>query len=355
MPGASAPAADAAVDAQRSAQEKQVVEQALQALSRSPDPLARATALLLDAGLAKTERLRTSMPPMVPCEDGSCQAAKAAAASAAEMMRAIDPASEAAFEAVARMAAASSDPRLYQLAVRACSDSKREPGAGACRLVSAEQWARLDSGNAAAWRHVARSAAERGDAAAVAEAMHRMAQAQRSHVGWGLMLRQVIEHAPAGDEVLEATLSMAVSVISMQSMGLAGDYQVLTRFCAAAAVADANRRQTCSAIAEVMVGRSDTMMDQGIGSAIGQRSGWPPARADAFKRERDEISERWALFHNQPQADCATMRRQLAYFTRLDAEGEQGAMKALAADMPSILGVPGRDRPQSPGYSANAK
>jgi hypothetical protein len=170
------------------------------------------------------------------------------------------------------------------------------------------------------------------------------------------MLRQVIEHAPTGDAMLEGTLALVTSVIGIQSAWFLDSYQTLTQFCRPESLVDANRRQTCSDMAEVMVGHSDTLLDQGIGAAIGQRSGWPLARVESLRRERNELTSALGrLMAEASEQTCSGLRRQLDYFARIDGAGEWSAMQGLVAQSPSILGAQGGDRAQAASYPDQQK
>ncbi len=80
---------------------------------------------------------------------------------------------------LARLAVGTRDPELYGLAYGICATHGREDANSACRMLSADQWARLDSGNGVPWLAVAAEAKARGDRAGVAEALHRVG---RGHV-----------------------------------------------------------------------------------------------------------------------------------------------------------------------------
>lgn len=170
------------------------------------------------------------------------------------------------------------------------------------------------------------------------------------------MLKQVVAHAPPGDEMLEGTFALVASVVGVQSAWFLESYQAVTRFCEPETMLDANRRQTCSDIAEVMVNRSDTLLEQRIGLSIGRRAGWPQARVDAVKRDSDDTTEAFARRMADPaEPACSSLRRQLDYFARMEAEGEWGAMKSFVAKMPSNQRTPVGDSPQAASYPDRSK
>ena len=50
---------------------------------------------------------------------------------------------------------------------------------------------------------------------------------------------------------------------------------------------DSNRRQTCAALAEVLVAKGTSMLDFGIGRHIGERVGWPQDRVERLDARFD--------------------------------------------------------------------
>ncbi len=322
-------------------------------MSTSADPLAKATALLLKPLIADLERIQKEVG-VLPCESKDCLLAAAATAGASWMSKP-DAGAQAAFDELARMAAGNPDPRIYALAFHACGVYKAER-VGACQLISAEQWARLDADNAVPWNFVAAQARQRNDDATVREAMHRIGQARRSHVGWGDTLKLVIDHAPADEALLEGSLALVGSVVSVQASWVLPGYQAITQFCKSEAVLDGNRRQTCSAIAEVLTEKSDTMLEQAIGTGIGQRAGWPEARVEALKKERDEVTQAMGLLTNQiSEPICADFRQSLDNFRQMGIDGEMGAMRRWVAQSPPILRARGGDRAKAASYPEQGK
>ena len=87
------------------------------------------------------DRRRALMASSLGCGVEPCPAALTASAAA------VDAVTEAR-ESLARFAATTPDPAAYALAYRMCGSGRLRDGA--CGMLSAEQWARLDPGNAVA-------------------------------------------------------------------------------------------------------------------------------------------------------------------------------------------------------------
>jgi hypothetical protein len=306
-----------------------VIEQTLVAMQNSADPRARAAGLVLKPLIAEQETLRQHNPA-APCEARNCVPLPPPREATGRATAPPDADAAAPFDTVARMAAGSADPRLYGIAFHACNGANA-PRGGACQLITAAQWARLDPGNAVPWAFVAAAAQAQGDAATVNEAMHQIAQARRSEHGWGVLPGLVLDHAPAAAQALEATHQLLVSAIGVESAWIIPGYQTISPFCKAEALADPNRRETCRQIAEVLAERSDTLLDRSFGASIGKRVGWPAERTDAMRAEFNALSQVVADAGVDPeQPTCAALRKSVDYIRSLGAEGELAAMRRLA-------------------------
>ena len=232
-------------------------ERVLAALRNDPGELAHAAALLL-----------TAREPAPPCETAECAAARGTAIDA-----------DAGRDALARMALSSSDARVYALAFQRCAGQRSE---GSCQMLSAEQWARLDSGNASPWLYILASAKARNDRAANDEALHRIASSQRSDVGFFDVPGLVANAAPADEASMAAAWVLAHEALgSAAARGLPA-YQHLTAACRGDLLRDGNRRQTCNAIAE--------LMNEGL-FIIGKFFKKLEDRFNLFYRRNDEVAD----------------------------------------------------------------
>ena len=340
------------------AQRRQVLENTVAALSTSANPQAQAVALLLRPLVTELDRLRREID-LAHCASKDCATA-AASSVTPPRVREFDAAAQVAFDELARMAAQSSDPRIYALAFHVCGQAG-ESGVAACRLISAEQWARLDPDNAVPWGFVAAAANKRIDTAAVAEAMYRIAHARGSKVGFGVLPSLVLAHAPHQEALLGSTFQVVSSAMDVEATWFArGAYQTINQFCRAGATLDANRAQVCSQIADVMTTRSDTLMERTVGAGIGRRMGWPAERLDAIKEEDRVLTQVVADLLGDPvEQSCAGERKLLAYMRSMGTDGEIGAMRRLAGQTPALepsnLGVRGGDSGQRASYPAQPK
>ena len=108
----------------------------------------------------------------------------------------------------------------------------------------------------------------------------------------------------------------------------------MTRYCSAADVADANRRQTCEAIAELFVTRSTTFLDFGIGAGLGRRVlDWPEERIKALDDERRALSGALprAAEESDDDVSCRRFQRDIGRALDVGRYGELGALRRVVA------------------------
>ncbi len=292
------------------------------ALRAQPSELAHAAVLWLALRGTGQDRWQAMMDSAFGCDSAECR----------DRWQAVPQLAEAR-DALAQMAVSSTDPGVYALAFRACGNN----GDGACQMLNAEQWARLDPGNAAPWLYMLSAAHQRNDLALQNEALHRIATAQRSDTGFLAISGLIAAAVPSDEASLFAALNMTVEAIGMQAAVALPPYQPLVADCSGVALRDSNRRQTCAAIAEVLVARSDTLLETLIGLRVGQHVGWPAERIDQLRGEFNAYTQ-----HAEPLvmmdyrgdgAGCAAVRHSLDAVHRRAVEGEVGAMRAWVAHL----------------------
>ena len=232
-------------------------------------------------------------------------------------------------DTLARMASTTRDPQVYALAFNLCVG---RPNEGACQLLSAEQWARLDPGNAAPWTFALDRTLAARDTSAQNEALHRIATSQRSELYYFALPGLVLDHVPNDDAAIPVALTLAIEAIGVEAAHVVPGYQATTRLCRGAALRDANRRQTCNAVAELLVARSDTVIERMMGMSIGAQLGWPAERID---RLRGEYTAYNASLNAEnmlvPTSGCANIRRDLETVRQRARLGEAGALREWVA------------------------
>lgn len=228
---------------------------------------------------------------------------------------------------LARMAAGSADPIVYAMAVEGCR-SMGADDAGACRLLSRAQWARLDPDNAVPWLELAGEAREHDEPAAEAEAMYRAAQARRSDVHAGLLPRLVERAFGQGGHSLARTLALAASW-SVQAAWSAPPSNQAFRYCSIEAVQDSNRHRVCSALADTLAYRGDSLLDLSVAAAMASLLHWPDEQLQALQNERDALGDA-GRFQGPPlDLSCGSVEQLQAWMQRVGERGETGAAREL--------------------------
>lgn len=230
-------------------------------------------------------------------------------------------------DALARRASTATDPRVYALAFRTCSGA---PEQGACAMLSAARWAQLDAGNAMPWLFMLDEATRWKDEAAVADALFHIASAQRFEDRSFAAVGAIHAHIGSLDIDLPAAFGVSVEAIGLaaaQSMSI----QPLLQACRIPAIGDANRRQVCEGVAEVMAERSDSLLLRQSGVAMGRRLGWPEQRTDAMTGEFREWTKSQAASGYSTPDSCSGLAKLLAGWDRQASLGEVGMMHEWAA------------------------
>ena len=303
----------------RLAREPKTRERILDRMRSSSSELARTAALLL-ASLGDDENRLAMLGFTPPCEGADCPATESAMEAARRSL-----------DAITRVAMSTSDPKVYALALALCA-GKTGTVAGACGMLSAAQWSRLDPGNAAPWHPLLAAAKVRGDTAAQNEALFRIANAPRNDVNMFSAAGAVLDAALDDDASVLAAWGLVTDAVSVGAVFAIPAYQELTAMCKGDALRDANRLQTCAAVAETLAERSDTMIGRNIGVAIGKQVGWPVERGERMRGEYESYITSLGTDRSDLMGlGCATMRRDLALWRRHAALGETGALREWVA------------------------
>ena len=232
---------------------------------------------------------------------------------------------------LARLAGGSQDPVVYAIAVEACRAWTPEQG-GACQLLSRAQWVHLDPDNALPWLELAAEAEQAQEPDAEAAAMHRAASARRSDAHAGV-LPALVERALADAHAapLQRTLALSASWSAQAAWAPPRSGQAYL-YCRAEALADANRRETCDALAHTLTQRGMSLADVSVGIAIGRNVGWPAERLQALQQELDALGQA-GRFESAVGLDlsCEAVERTQDWMRRLVAGGEVQAARELLA------------------------
>lgn len=189
-------------------------------------------------------------------------------------------------EALAGLARNSTDAQIYAWAYQACGGGPKRTE-GQCQLINAPQWSRLDPANAVPWLAVAKEAAH--DRPALDDAMFHVAASERYDSGAGAMTGILLDHMPPGEDNMYGALSVAARAIGFEAANEIRNTQALGA-CRSEDLADANRRGLCDKIAELLVGRSTTLLPVIVGRSMGKRLGWPSDRITTLEMEANAFN-----------------------------------------------------------------
>lgn len=190
---------------------------------------------------------------------------------------------------VARAAQLSTDPRLYELALRACDRLRVDvpDPQDACSGLSRARLLQLDPDNAAVWVRQLADADGRHDDAAAAEALYQASVASR-YRSWEPSAARVVSDAMR-DEPPQDRYQVLKALGDTRSLMTQGLFIVpLVHQCSKERVADANRRQVCERVAQVLLERSNSPDSTLLGLAVG----WQLGRSEedmAHYVERNEL------------------------------------------------------------------
>lgn len=225
--------------------------------------------------------------------------------------------------ALSTLALTTRNPQVYAWAMRACQGHRAE---GACALLSPEQWARLEPHNAMPWLHVAADAQLRHDQAGVAEALYRLSHAERSDARWGVLTGVVLRHMPS-DVTLLGRGALAIELASVDN-GAQLPLVAASQYCSEQAVRDANRQQVCTGVAEMLHTRSGTLIEASLAADIGRRVGWPDARLEAARDERDAIAQLSRQGDSTGRWSCLALAQSLSRLSEVARHGEMDTLRA---------------------------
>lgn len=233
-------------------------------------------------------------------------------------------------DAIARIAVQGNDPGAYELALLACHFGNGTSTLGACAQLSALQWAQLEPQNAQPWLMVAAEAARQSQDAPMAEALFRASQAPRNEAHWELFAR-LLEAPALANAGADTRNEVAFTAMSLTAGTQFAPFGPIFAYCPAAALEDPNRRQVCDDLARLLTERSDTLVSMAVGTALGARLGWAPAR---LQQQRDWRDAELQLDTEPAGSDallCASLERLRARFGEAVTLGEVNALRRRVA------------------------
>lgn len=196
------------------------------------------------------------------------------------------------------------------------------------RELDARQWARVDPGNQQPWLYELQRADQARDTQAMAEALHQLSLA-RSSVSYGPeVLRQLLGFVRAPDRGLTQTAEYGLA-IGIWAAWPNPAYKPLVRSCSPPLL-DANRTQTCMAIADRMWMQGGDLVTLAIAQSMARRLPYAAEELQARQRVLDELKAAAASGTDRgaapPRESCFVTAAMRPW---LDAVAEYGETEAL--------------------------
>jgi hypothetical protein len=175
---------------------------------------------------------------------------------------------------------------------------------------------------------MAAAARAQRDEGTLREAMYQVAQAQRLDSHRTNIGELALSVMPSG---LPRWSQMQLLLQSLRlEQGARPSYAAVLQHCNPREL-DANRRQECGAIAELLQRDAATLTDLRVLGALGRQLGWPAERLQAVNAEL-ESAQRWIRQSRETRAlDCGAVARHRPEVEAVARLGELGALRRMQA------------------------
>ncbi|HZF81285.1 MAG TPA: hypothetical protein VEZ89_16020, partial [Rubrivivax sp.] len=181
--------------------------------------------------------------------------------------------------------------------------------------------------NAAAWL-----ALQGSEPAATTEARAGLVAAQHFSLHSGVLVQEALQAVPP-DAMPYLRLQVAVLAIGTDlGLGFPG-LQPLVALCTPPPPPGSEQQATCSAVARMVVERSDSVLGHAIGTRMGERAGWPASRLAELHAERKRLDA--AMLESpmdmQQPFSCPSVDRVTQSFRERGELGELAYVRRKAA------------------------
>jgi hypothetical protein len=228
-----------------------------------------------------------------------------------------------------QLAVGSGDPAVYAMTMSMCTVAADADGV--CRQLSLEHWATMDPDNAAPWLLIAGKARAQHDEAAEAAAFSHAAAAHKIDDYSDSLFAFAEAQLPQDVTPLERSY-LAIEVIGVQSAVGRPTYSIAARHCPHDGMADDAARRECDSLAELLVTKGGTLLDLGVGTAIGERAGWSSERVKRLREQQHALMQVFVELE-PPDSDgfwaCDAVNHRNAYLTERVRIGELAAVRDM--------------------------
>ncbi len=220
-----------------------------------------------------------------------------------------------------RLALRDRDARSVQWAVLACQASGAASPDPACLMLPPRLWTEVEPDNGMAWLQLMSA-----EPAAQADALYGLTRARRFDERLGALAAVIMSAAPR--ELPEhLRLQLQIQAFNAELGKATPMYKPLFQLCPANVAADANWREQCRAVAELLAGQSGTVLSRSLGLSLAERSGaWPAERSAELRRQlgqaKARLAERLDQSLKQPLLSCGQLEVMGRYVGDLARQGE---------------------------------
>ncbi|WP_144290171.1 hypothetical protein [Ideonella sp. A 288] len=232
------------------------------------------------------------------------------------------PVGAAALQRLSRLALAGGDPLVLQWAAVACA---AEPARSPCLGLSARHWTRAEPANLAAWLLLLQQ-----EPLAADEPLHGMARARTADFGFGRLAARADAAVPA-DVPVHTRVDLAVALIGLDPAAGSPAFGPLLRLCDGAALANANRRQSCHDVATVLVEHSRELLPWSVGITLAERLKWPEPRLQPLRTEKAALQSGASPIPLDQPYTCGAVDATRAWLRQLEAQGEVATLRQRRA------------------------
>ena len=231
------------------------------------------------------------------------------------------------------LARSSRDPNIVAAALYACRDVQT----GACKSISATDWAAIESNNAAAWLKVAADAAARTDNLGREDALRRAMVATEYDArtpAFSLVTDSdlVIAQSPLVKYFISSHLvNSRMSASGRPIWGLAG-------YCAYEKTIEAPRNTLCDTLANKVLENDDSLTALYVARAIGKKNGWDIAHLQSLQDELDVfLGIASDAVSGKNIFSCQQLEKENKLAKLALAKGDRGILRKVAADSGKTL------------------
>jgi len=211
----------------------------------------------------------------------------------------------------------------------ACNTYSTSSPSGSCQQITLQHWSAIDPDNAVPWLLLAGRANAANDATAEAAAFGQAAVSHRIDA-YNFSLYSVTEPLLPNDATPFERWYLARQLLGLEGAFGSLQYGIVWRHCSASAMQDTELRQRCDALAHLLVSEGTTLLDLGLGIAVGARAGWPQAQVASLQQQHDALAQ----VDTQTEANdsdapwgCDAVSRGNAYTGQRARLGELGALR----------------------------